>query len=213
MSFILFVFAFLVYFAMLAFCFTRFESRHHPARYFIFFSLPAVILIFLCAVIYFHPIPRGDAGDVSARWLFLHVGLILLGLAGLLTAVSSAVMYLIQRSQLKSKHPDEVFFKLPSLDALDRVNFISLVWGILFFSLGMVSGVLWAGDLNALTKAFYDKKVILSAVTCIMYWTILWLRASSLRRGHKIAVGTVFVFLLLFLTIVSTHDLSLFSGS
>ena len=213
MNFLLFVAAFLFYFVSLAFCFTYFESRHHPARYFIFFSLPAVILIFLFAVIYLYPAAGPAAGREAGGWLWLHLGLILCGLAGLLTAVSSAMMYLLQSAQLKSKHPGSAFFKLPSLDSLDRVHFSSLVWGTLLFSLGILSGVLWARDLSELSQVFYDKKVILSLATCFMYWGILMLRFSSLRRGQKIAVGTVLVFVLLFVTIVSSHNLSRFSGS
>ncbi len=212
MNFLLFVAAFLFYFATLGFCFTRFESRHHPARYFIFFSLPAAILIFLFAVIYLYHGEGPAVGPESGRWLLLHLGLILCGLAGLLTAVSSAMMYLLQSAQLKSKNPASTLFKLPSLDSLDRVNFVSLVWGTLLFSLGILSGMLWAHDLSKMGSVFYDKKVILSLATCFMYWGILLVRVSSLRRGHKIAVGTVFIFILLFVTIVSSHDITRYGG-
>lgn len=212
MSFLFFAAAFLFYFTSLSFCFTHFESRHHPARYFVFFSLPAAILIFLCAVIYLYPAGGPAAGREAGPWLWLHLGLILCGLAGLLTAVSSAMMYLLQSAQLKSRHPGSTFFKLPSLDSLDRVHFVSLIWGTLLFSLGILSGILWARDLRELGRVFYDKKVILSLATCLMYWGILLLRFSSLRRGQKIAVGTVFIFILLFVTIVSSHDVSRFTG-
>ena len=212
MNFLLFVAAFLFYFVSLAFCFTHFESRHHPARYFVLFSLPVAIFIFLIAVIYLHPMTGAQGGQESSRWLWLHLGLILSGLAGLLTAVSSAMMYLLQSAQLKSKHPGNVFFKLPSLDSLDRAHFVSLVWGSLLFSLGIASGILWAQNLKELGQMLADKKVILSFATCLMYWGILFLRFSSLRRGQKIAIGTVCVFILLFVTIVSSHDVSRFAG-
>ena len=145
-------------------------------------------------------------------WLWLHLGLILFGLAGLLTAVSSAMMYLLQSAQLKSKHPNNTFFKLPSLDLLDRVHFTSLVWGTLLFSLGLLTGVFWARDLRELGQVFYDRRVILSVAACLLYWGIVGLRYSSLRRGQKIAVGTVFVFILLFVSLVSSHNISHFSG-
>ena len=212
MNFLFFLAAFLFYFVTLAFCFTRFESRHHPARYFVLFSLLVAMLVFLFAVIYLHPITQDAADREPTRWLWLHLGLILSGLAGLLTAVSSAMMYLLQSAQLKSKHLKNYFFKLPSLDSLDRVHFISLVWGCVLFSLGILSGILWAQNLKELGQWLGDKKVILSLATCLMYWGILFLRFSSLRRGQKIAIGTVFVFILLFVTIVSSHDVSRFAG-
>jgi ABC-type uncharacterized transport system permease subunit len=203
---LLFFAVFAVYFATLAFCFTRFESRKHPARYFIFFSLPAAILVFTLAVIYLHP--SDGAGAASGGWLWLHLGLILGGLAGLLTAVSSAMMYLLQSAQLKSHRPGEAFFRMPSLDSLDRMHFTSLVWGTLLFSLGILSGILWARDMQTLGVVFGEKKVVFSLATCLMYWGILAMRFSPMRRGQKIAVGTVFVFVMLFAAIVSAHDMS-----
>ncbi|MEI8344843.1 MAG: cytochrome c biogenesis protein CcsA, partial [Candidatus Omnitrophota bacterium] len=139
-------------------------------------------------------------------------GLVLAGLAGLLTAVSIAMMYLLQTLQLKSKHPGPAIFKLPSLEALDRVHFAALLWGSVFLSLGMLTGILWARDLQELNQVFTDRKVILSLVTCILYWAILLLRFSSLRRGQKIAIGTVHTFILLFFTVVCSHGFGRFPG-
>ncbi len=210
---ILFSLAFLAYFGVLAFCFTHFESRKHPARYFIFFSLPVMILLFVIAVLYLRPLGSTQAGEAGpSPWLWFHLGLLLPGLAGLLTSVSSAMLYLLQSAQLKSKHLQKAFFKLPSLDSLDRAHFSSLVWGTVLFSLGILSGILWAKDQMVLAQVLKDKKVILSFATCFMYWGILTLRVSSMRRGQKIAIGTVLVFILLFVTIVSSHEIGRLSG-
>jgi ABC-type uncharacterized transport system permease subunit len=82
----------------------------------------------------------------------------------------------------------------------------------LSFKVGILSGILWAKDRMELAQMLQDKKVILSLATCFMYWGILALRVSAMRRGQKIAIGTVLVFVLLFVTIVSSHDISRFSG-
>ena len=149
---------------------------------------------------------------MNISWLGLHLGLILLGLAALLTAVTSAMLYLLQSAQLKSKHPGVLFFRLPSLDFLDRVHFAALTWGTLLFTLGILSGVLWARSLSQLGEMLNDKKAILSSAACLLYWGILGLRLSSLRRGHKIAVGTLLVFVLLFVAILSSHSISRYPG-
>ena len=150
---------------------------------------------------------------MTFSWLWLHLGLILCGLSGLLTAVTTAMLYLLQSAQLKSKHPGNLFFHLPSLDLLDRIHVAALVWGTLLFSLGILSGVLCARDLKEIGQMLSDKKTILSTAACAMYWGILGLRLSSLRRGHKIAVGTVLVFVLLFVAIISSHNISHISGN
>ena len=50
-----------------------------------------------------------------------------------------------------------------------------------------------------------DPKVDLSFAACAAYWVILGLRLSSLRRGQKIAGGTVLVFILLFAILAGVY--------
>ena len=138
-------------------------------------------------------------------WLWVHFGPILAGLAGLAAAVSSAALYLWQSHQLKSKHPGPSLMRLPSLDALDKVHVRSLIVGAGLFSLGLFAGVVWAGDLRELRSVLRDPRAVLSLITCLMIWAIVSLRLSSLQRGQKIAAGTLIVFFLLSLAIVSSH--------
>jgi len=49
-----------------------------------------------------------------------------------------------------------------------------------------------------LHELFKDPKVILSLLTGFFYWMIFGLRLLTLRRGQKIALGTLLVFALLF---------------
>ena len=142
---------------------------------------------------------------MNPSFLWTHFGLILAGLIGLATAVLSAVLYLWQSSQLKSKHPGPSLMKLPSLEALDKAHVRSLLLGTALFSLGLFAGVVWAGDLRELSRLWRDPRVVLSAVACLMLWVIVSLRLSTLQRGQKIAAGTLIAFVLLSLAIVSSH--------
>lgn len=185
-------------------------ERRYGARYLMLFSLPIVLALSLLALV----IARGRGAEFVPRdaWLWLHTGFLWSGLAGLVTAVSCALMYLIQSAQLKSRHPGRSLSKLPSLRTLDQIHFISLGWGVVLFSLGILCGVLWASDLDGLSAAIRDPKVILSFLTCFMYWLVLWFRFSSWRRGQKIAAGTVLVFVLVVLTLFSSHAMPGFVG-
>ena len=135
--------------------------------------------------------------------LWLHIGLISMGFLSLVLAVGSAFMYLLQSAEIKSKHPGKIFLKLPSLETLDKIHFKSLVWGVFLFSLGILTGLLRAKSSHELRQILKDPTVVLSLVTCFMYWVILTVRFSALRRGQKIALGTVLVFALLFLTFLT----------
>ena len=145
------------------------------------------------------------SASIANAWLWTHLGLILAGLAGLVTAILAAGLYLWQSSQLKSKHPGPSMMRLPSLDALDRVHFHSLIWGAGLFSMGLLAGVVWASGLRELNQLWRDPRAVLSLITCLMIWAIVSLRLSALRRGQKIAAGTLIVFFLLSLTIASSH--------
>ncbi len=176
----------------------------YRARFLTLFSLPVALLLTLSALWHGHRAPSVDGWAVDG-WFWMHISFIFLGLAGFVTALSSAVMYLLQSSQLKSKHPGKTFLKLPALDALDKIHFRSLVGGVILFSLGILSGVYWARDLREFGQIVRDPKVLLSLLTCLMYWMIVGLRISALRRGQKIAAGTLIVFLLLFVTMMSSY--------
>ena len=176
----------------------------YKAKFLMLFSLPTVLLCSLAAILLAQSQETSQTLNGS-WWLWVHTGLIVTGFASLITALSSAVMYLLQSSQLKSKHLGKIFLRLPSLNTLDKIHFSSLSWGGILFSLGVLSGLFWAKDLKELTQVLQDPKVILSILTCLMYWVILSLRLSALRRGQKIAVGTVLLFALLLVTLMSSY--------
>ncbi|MBI3251783.1 MAG: cytochrome c biogenesis protein CcsA [Candidatus Omnitrophica bacterium] len=140
------------------------------------------------------------------RFLFwFHTGLVVAGFAGLIVAAGAAILYLLQSSQLKSRHPGKISLELPSLERLDRIHFESLSLGVVLFSLGIVVGLLWAKKLSRMNELAGDPRVILSFFTAALYWGIWAVRFSALRRGQKIAAGTVLIFILLLLTFLSPH--------
>ena len=145
---------------------------------------------------------------IRDAWFWLHISFFAAGSMGLAGAVLSAGAYLWQSRQLKSKHLGKIFFKLPSLEELDKVHSRFLGIGIILFSLGIVSGVFWAKKFEGVGCIFKDPKVLLSFITCFFYWLILSLRLLTLRRGQKIAMGSLLASILLFLTFASTHQLS-----
>ncbi len=86
----------------------------------------------------------GSAAPAAAgRWPHLHVilastGLSLLGVAGV-----AGVLFLAEERRLKAKRPVAWGRRLPSLEALDRVNVLSLALGFPLLTVGVVTGMLW----------------------------------------------------------------------
>ncbi|HTL71001.1 MAG TPA: cytochrome c biogenesis protein CcsA [Candidatus Eisenbacteria bacterium] len=172
------------------------------AKYLMLFSLPITLLFSLFALLLSH---GRTAAEPGAPVLWLHLGLILAGFASLLAAASSALLYLLQSAQLKSKHLGRIFIKLPSLDTLDRVHFGALSWGVVLFSLGILTGLFGAAGGAGLGGLLRDPRVILSFLTCAMYWLVLCFRLSTLRRGQKVFAGTLALFILLIVTWMSSY--------
>ncbi len=199
-------------FAFLIVLFALIAEKRYKAGYLALFSLP--MAVFGSVVSAYLLKSQQNLAEEASVWIRLHTGFILIGFAGLVISVAGALMYLMQSYQLKSKHPGLTFLKLPPLGRLDRIHFVSLGWGVLFYSFGLLAGLFSAESVQDLAAVIQDPKVVLSILGCLMFWMILLLRARQIRRGHKIAFGTVLVFLLLLATFSGgNYGLSAFHGA
>ncbi len=81
---------------------------------------------------------------LTSFWLFLHVALAFMGNAALTLTFCGGIMYLIQDRHLKAKQPGGFASHLPSLEALDRLNFWALSFGFPLLTQGLVTGAIWA---------------------------------------------------------------------
>lgn len=102
-------------------------------------------LAFIGSFVEFLAAPAADPGTRAASpiWSHVHVLLASAGLALLAVAGFAGALYVTRHRSIKSKRPSAARFPLPSLEALDRVNALSLVVGFLLLSLGVATGVLW----------------------------------------------------------------------
>ncbi len=82
------------------------------------------------------PAPAGTLPHVHV--LLASTGLALLGIAGF-----AGLLYLTEHRRLKARRSIEGLLVLPSLEALDRVNIVTIVVGFVLLSLGIVTGMFW----------------------------------------------------------------------
>jgi ABC-type uncharacterized transport system permease subunit len=146
-------------------------------------------------------------------WNMVHGSALSLGTAVVALGFVFGVVYVVQASRLKRKLPQSKYFRLPSLEWLQRSSEVSLIVSTLVLALGLVSGIAInlihqsGGEPGAAgTIAWSDPVVWSSAIL------FSWLLAVSIfnfcyqpaRRGRKVAylVMTSFVFLVLELGIV-----------
>lgn len=128
-------------------------------------------------------------------WVFVHIILIFTGYAGLFLSFGSSLLYLVQESALKSKHPNQLITWLPPLQTIDEIGYNSLLFGFPFMTLGLA-----AGSVLAIEKYgplfFYDPKVLLSIVMWVVYMLLLYTRWSSGWRGRRAAFLATFAFVI-----------------
>src|SRR3990172_293284 len=109
------------------------------------FMLPLVLVLMLPAAV----IP-GRIEELKpvlkSGWLGIHTSLAVLGDAAFAFAFIVSVMYLIQERQLKAKHLGAIFHRLPSLDIMDTLGYKALTFGWPLFTLGMLTGSIWANS-------------------------------------------------------------------
>lgn len=78
----------------------------------------------------------------SPSWSHVHILLASGGLGFLALAGIAGVLYVVEHHRLKAKRAP-LRVPLPSLEALDRVNRLSVSLGFVMLTLGVLTGVLW----------------------------------------------------------------------
>lgn len=103
-------------------------------------GLVAFVILFSVSL---RPMDGSGTAAASGAWPHAHVllaaaGLALLGVAGL-----AGLFFLLEHRRLKTKQALGRRISLPSLEALDRINVVSLIVGFPLLTLGVLTGFVW----------------------------------------------------------------------
>jgi len=156
------------------------------------------ILLFLIAA-------AGEASEKSLlpqnlqNWLTaVHLFCVIMGEALFIIASCAGLMFIMQNALLKNRKLSRTSRLLPSLNDLDRINHICLLWGFPVLSLGIIAGAIFA-ELNWKTGWLTDPKVIWTFAGWIIYGFLLHQRLAIGWKGYRMAVisGAAFILLLL----------------
>ena len=157
------------------------------------FMLPLVLVLMAPAFFL-----SGDIKELNpvlkSGWLGVHTSFSVLGDSAFAFAFIVSVMYLIQERQLKAKHLGAIFHRLPSLDIMDTLGYKALTFGWPLFTLGMITGSIWANSAWG-TYWSWDPKETWSLITWVIYLAFLHLRTIG-WRGRKMAFLSIFGFVL-----------------
>jgi cytochrome c-type biogenesis protein CcsB len=130
---------------------------------------------------------------LDSWWFPVHVSLAFLGHAVFAIAAAAGVMYLLQERMLKSKKFSGLFYRLPSLDTLDSMNYKCLTFGFPLMTMGIISGAIWA---NAAWGGYWrwDPKETWALITWFLYAALLHGRLTIGWRGRRAAIVAIIGF-------------------
>lgn len=131
---------------------------------------------------------------LQSRFITVHIITAIGGYALFAIAFVVALMYLLQEREVKGKRFGVLFLRLPSLDALDRLNQRLVRLGFVVFSVALVAGTVMA---NSLWKSAWswDPQQVVALAVWFLYGAMVQLRHTG-WHGRRYAVLTLVGFVL-----------------
>ncbi len=131
--------------------------------------------------------------------ILLHTVCSLLSYLAFLVAFFAGLLFLIQERQLKRKTMGVLFHRLPSLDALDRINFAAIGIGFWLLSVGLLCGLVGIREL--LGRWWVSEPKTYFTIILWLSYLVLWLvRLRATLRGRRVALLSVLGFSLVLFT-------------
>jgi cytochrome c-type biogenesis protein CcsB len=178
-------------------------------HFFGIYVVPLVLLTLLAAVLL--PAPSAaPVADIRAlannTWLILHIVTVFAGDAAFALACGAGIFYLIQERAIKQKKRGFFFRRLPSLERLDSAGYACLVVGFFLLTIGLITGVIYAG--MAWGKFWrWDPKEVWSGITWLVYAALLHERLVVGWRGRRAAVMAIIGFCVVLFTFLGVNFL------
>lgn len=138
--------------------------------------------------------------DSHPFWMTLHRTLSVLGYAAFTIAFAASIMYLIQEHQVKSKKLGIMYFRMPSLEVLDKLNDKIITIGFPLFTLGFMTGPLWKVKMQQPVLTWDLMKTWPLVIVWIIYGAIFFGRMFAGIRGKKAAQGAILGFVMVIVT-------------
>lgn len=141
---------------------------------------------------------------LDSWWFPVHVTLAFSGNAVFTVAFVAGVMYLLQERMLKSKKFSALYYRLPSLETLDSINYKCLTFGFPLMTMAIISGAIWA---NSAWGGYWrwDPKETWALITWFLYAALLHGRLTVGWRGRRAAIFAILGFLCLLFTFLGVN--------
>src|SRR5436189_3038071 len=170
------------------------------------FILP--LLVALQALPAFRPGIEDRAPVLQGPLFGVHVSSLLFAYASFALACVIGITYVLLFKEIKAKHLGFFYARLPSLQALDRMNQRAIVIGWVFLTVGLIVGGVWAaqarggygaGDPRVQAMSLQDPKIFVALLCWLVYSFELFAARrigwGGRRAAYLSAVGFAIVLL------------------
>ncbi len=150
--------------------------------------------------------PFNAGNTFNNAWLIFHIITVFMGDAAFALACGIGIFYLIQERAIKNKTQGFFFSRLPSLELIDNMGYACVITGFTMLTIGLITGLIYAHEIWGKFWS-WDPKEVWSAITWLLYATLLHGRISLGWRGRKAAIICIIGFCVLLFTFLGVNFL------
>jgi ABC-type uncharacterized transport system permease subunit len=162
---------------------------------------PLALLIFVASLA-FEGVEVKMPKALSGLFFGLHIGSLFVSMALLAMAAGAALFYLSMEKRIKTKQGLKNYQKdMPSLSTFDRVNHWAVVVGFPLYTVGLVSGFIWARFTWG-KFITWDPKEIVAFFIWFLYAFLFHQRLALGWRGRKTATMVLWLFGLMVVSMI-----------
>lgn len=182
----------------IAWSYLLFRWRYTVKNFGTFVSVLTLLLMSMAAVASREILPLVPA--LQSWWLPVHASIALVADGFLALACIGGIMYLLQEREIKRKRFGLFYSRLPSLEALDKLNHHCLSIGFPLMTLGIIAGSIWAKQAWG-SYWQWDPKETWSLITWFLYAALVHQRFTVGWRGRRAAIMSIVAFLAVLFTL------------
>ena len=155
------------------------------------FLLPVVLLLIAATYLTTGPTSEPAAHEIGLRrWKMLHASFLVLGTGGVAAGFIASLMYLLQHRRLRTRHPTQDGWRLPSLETLAQLTRWTVMSAFLLLTLGIATGMVLSVEYRRqpLSVLFRDPQVLAGCLVWLVLAAVLaWLVSRRQPSGKQVA--------------------------
>ena len=138
------------------------------------------------------------------RSLGLHVFSALLGYSGFILSAVYGVLFLLLYKNIKKNNYGLIFERLPNLEILEKMCFVSAVIGFFLLTIAIVIGIIWLPQAFP-DYSYFDPKLISTFLVWLIYGFGILSKLTANWYGRKFILFSLTGFAIAMLSLITTH--------